>query len=161
MSNSIINNNSNWSTPMRRVHRRIFASSITYLLYMDSRGEVKLICYINKNKKKNRNNGPWEKIHTFKIERNTDPKVSIRTGLNQIYDASVCVCVCVCKYMYRITFNVRVKRTCSPRSRSMNRVHAYKYGSVGCKYLFRRTLRKVKTVSSIPHTTVVFILYTY
>lgn len=63
-------------------------------------------------------------------------------------------CVCVCKYMYRITFNVRVKRTCSPRSRSMNRVHAYEYGSVGCKYLFRRTPCKVKIVSSIPHTTV-------
>lgn len=33
-----------------------------------------------------------EEIHVMlKIERNTDPKVSIRTGLNQIYMMSVCV----------------------------------------------------------------------
>jgi len=39
-----------------------------------------------------------ENIHLLKIERNTDPKVSIRTGLNQIYTymMSVCVCVNIC-----------------------------------------------------------------
>jgi len=37
-----------------------------------------------------------ENIHMLKIERNTDPEVSIRTGLNQIYTHTMSVCVCVC-----------------------------------------------------------------
>lgn len=37
-----------------------------------------------------------ENIHMLKIERNTDPKVSIRTGLNQIYTYMLSVCVNIC-----------------------------------------------------------------
>lgn len=84
MSNYNNNNNNNNNRPTRTCVQDVLYSaeySLPHHLYTVYRVEGNLGFENNIY----RNNGPWEKIHMLRIERNTDPKVSIRTGLNQIY----------------------------------------------------------------------------